>query len=310
LFLEGHDMKVVVFGSINMDLVVTTAHLPKPGETLIGHSFFTAPGGKGANQAVAAARLGAKTLIVGRVGNDSFSVSLLDNLRQNGVDVSQVRQDKAVSSGVALIAVEDTGENNIIIVPGANGRVDDSDVARLESVIEPGDVLLLQLEVPLSAVLSAASLAANKKATVVLDPAPAQPLPDGLLAQADLVTPNETEAGILASISIEDNASAETAVHILHQRGARQVLLKMGDAGALWSTGDQVQYLPAYRVEAIDTVAAGDACNGGVAAGLVSGLSMPEALQWGMAAGALATTKHGAQEAMPDHNELLDLLMT
>jgi ribokinase len=301
-------VKVIVFGSINMDLVVTTPHLPRAGETLTGHSFFMAPGGKGANQAVAAARLGVETVMVGRVGDDSFAAPLLANLKNDGVDVTQVQTDTAVSSGVAFIAVDDTGENSIIIVPGANGRVHNSDVDRLASVIVPGDILLLQLEVPLATVISAARVAAGNQAMIILDPAPAQPLPDELIALSDIITPNETEAGLLTGITISDETAAETAVHSLKQRGSRQVLLKMGSSGAMWNTGDTIQHLPAYLVKAIDTVAAGDACNGGLAAGLSAGLSLPEALQWGMAAGALATTKLGAQDAMPDRIALLELI--
>jgi ribokinase len=301
-------VKVIVFGSINMDLVVTTPHLPRVGETLTGHSFFTAPGGKGANQAVAAARLGVETMMVGRVGDDSFAAPLMANLSNNGVDVTQVLRDMGVSSGVAFIAVDDAGENNIIIVPGANGRVDNSDVARLACIIAPGDILLLQLEVPLTTVISAARVAAEKQAMIILDPAPAQPLPDELITLSDIITPNETEAGLLTGITISDDAAAGSAIQSLNQRGSRQVLLKMGSGGAMWNTGDAMHHLPAYLVEAIDTVAAGDACNGGLAAGICAGLPLPEALQWAMAAGALATTKQGAQNAMPDRIALLDLI--
>ncbi len=301
-------MKVIVFGSINMDLVVTTPQLPQPGETLNGHAFFTTPGGKGANQAVAAARLGAETVMIGRVGNDSFSEPLLTNLANNGVNTGSVQMDSDTSSGVALISVDDAAENTIVIVAGANGRIDQTDVERLAALIEPNDILLLQLEVPMTAVLAAAQVATQKQATIILDPAPAQPLPDELLAQADIITPNESEALVLTGISVSDRASAELAAQQLHQRGARQVLIKMGSAGALWSTKDGVSLVTPFKVEAIDTVAAGDACNGGMAAGLCNGRSITDALRWGMAAGALATTSHGAQEAMPSQTELFELL--
>ncbi len=301
-------MKVIVFGSINMDLVVTTPRLPGPGETLTGTSFATTPGGKGANQAVAAARLGAETVLVGRVGNDSFAEPLLGNLAGNRVDVSAVQVDSTASSGVAFIAVDAGGENNIIIVPGANNQVDDTDVERLAELLAPGDILLLQLEVPITAVTASARMASQRGATIILDPAPARPLPDELLALADIITPNETEAGILTGSPVGDEKGIATALHNLHRRGARQVLLKMGGAGAVWSDGEARQKLLAYPVEAVDTVAAGDACNGGLAAGLCAGLPLMEALQWGMAAGALATTKRGAQEAMPDREALLGLM--
>lgn len=301
-------MKVIVFGSINMDLVISTPYLPRAGETLTGHAFFTAPGGKGANQAVAAARLGAETVMVGRVGNDSFADPLLANLVANGVDVTHVQTDSTVSSGVAFIAVDEAGENNIIIVPGANGRLDESDVRRLRALIEPNDILLLQLEVPLQTVMAAAVVAAEQKATIVLDPAPAQPIPDKLFDLADIVTPNETEASLLTSGMITDNDAAIRTVQALNRRGARQILLKLGGEGAIWYADDRLTHLAAYPVNAIDTVAAGDACNGALAAGLCAGLPLSEAIRWSMAAGALATTKHGAQEAMPYKTALFALL--
>ena len=301
-------MKVVVFGSINMDLVVTTPKLPDAGETLHGHAFFTAPGGKGANQAVAAAKLGAETVMIGRVGHDDFAEPLKSNLADNGVDVTHVKADRSVSSGVALIQVDDAAENTIVIVAGANGKVGGDDVAALGSVIEAGDILLLQLEVPMAAVMEAAKVAAEKGATIFLDPAPARALPVELIALTGLITPNETEAGILTGVEVTDKGSAETAIARLHDLGAQQVLLKSGSRGAFWSRGESIRHISPFKVEAIDTVAAGDATNGGIAAGLCSGLSMEEALSWGMAAGALAVTKRGAQEAMPVLGELLDLI--
>lgn len=301
-------MKVVVFGSINMDLVVTSPHLPQPGETLSGHAFFTAPGGKGANQAVAAARLGAETVMVGRLGDDSFARPLLDNLEANGVDVTQIETDTAVSSGVALITVDERGENTIVVVGGANGRVGSSEIDRLTAVLQAGDILLLQLEIPLTAVVSAANIAAQKEAMIILDPAPAQPLPKELIQLVDILTPNETEAGILSGVPVQGRASAETAVYHLQQLGARQLLIKMGGAGAIWAGENKIDHLSAYQVDVVDTVAAGDAFNGGLAAGLCAGLDTKEALQWALAAGGLATTKRGAQAAMPTRQDLLELL--
>ena len=301
-------MKSVVFGSINMDLVVTTPQLPKPGETLTGHTYFTAPGGKGANQAVAAARLGAETVMVGRVGNDAFAEPLVENLAQNGVDTAAVQADPSVSSGVALIQVEDSGENTIVIIPGSNGTVGEADVARLATVLATGDLLLLQLEVPLDAVIAAAIYADQTGATIVLDPAPAREIPDLLIKMVDLITPNETEAEILTGITVSDRESAQAAAQVLLDRGAKNVLVKLGADGAIFADGETMTHVPAFPVKAIDTVAAGDASNGGIAAGLCAGLPLAEALTWGMAAGGLATTKRGAQEAMPTREEMLALL--
>lgn len=301
-------MKVVVFGSINMDLVVTTPRLPRAGETITGHAFTTLPGGKGANQAVAAARLGASTVMVGRVGNDAFAGDLRRTLALHGVDSAHVTSDPTVNSGVALIAVDDAAENSIVIVPGANGRVDAADAAGAAALLAPGDVLLLQLEVPLSAVMAAATAATARGATVILDPAPARPLPDALLRAADIVTPNESEASLLTGVTVADPASAAEAADRLLDRGCRHVLVTLGRDGALWRSAAERRHLPPYPVRAIDTVAAGDACNGGIAAGLCAGLPLSEALQWGMAAGALATTRRGAQDAMPDRAEVLELM--
>ena len=226
----------------------------------------------------------------------------------NGVDVTHVRTDPNTSSGVALITVDEAGENSIIIVPGANGQVDDEEIERFASIIEPRDIVLMQLELPLSTVMAAAAIAAHKKATLILDPAPAQFLPDNLFALADIITPNETEASFLTDRVLTNDTEISIAIETLHRRGCRQILLKRGSAGAVWSRDSQRKHLAPYKVHTIDTVAAGDACNGGIAAGLWTGLPISDALQWGMAAGALATTKRGAQLAMPSQNELNDLL--
>lgn len=301
-------MAVVVFGSINMDLVVRAPRLPLKGETLTGHTFYTAPGGKGANQAVAAARLGIPTRLVGRVGGDVFGGPLVESLRSNGVDVSGVMTDPGQPSGVAVIAVDDAAENAIIIVPGANGAVGDEDVTRLQSALAEARVLLLQLEVPLDAVLAAARAARERGATIILDPAPARPLPDQLYALCDVITPNEVEAAMLVGFPISDENSAQRAAKILLERGARQAVIKMGSQGAFWSNGAVSAFLPAHKVQAVDTVAAGDAFNGALAAALAEGRPFEEALRWGMAAGALSTTKPGAQPSMPRREAMREMM--
>lgn len=297
-------MTVVVFGSINMDLVVRTPRLPAPAETLTGHEFFTAPGGKGANQAVAAARLGVPTQMVGRVGGDAFGQELRQNLLSAGADVSAVFIDPAVSSGVAVIAVDDNAQNNIIIVPGANGRVGQDDLDRLESSLAGAKVLLLQLEVPLEAVVAAARLAHERGLTIVLDPAPAQELPAELYTLVDIITPNEVEAGQLVGVSIKNPNDAAGAARMLLSLGVKTVMVKMGALGVLYAQAESEPILaPAFEVQAVDTVAAGDAFNGGLAAALVEGKSLPEAVRWGAAAGALSATKMGAQPSMPTRAE-------
>ena len=301
-------MTVVVFGSINMDLVARSVRLPKPGETITGHSFQTIPGGKGANQAVACARLGAATWMVGRVGGDVFGINLKDQLESDGVDHENVVVDSSSSSGVALIVVEDSAENIIIVVPGANGQVGEQDLQRLDGVLERSKVLLLQLEVPLNTVTAAAKLAKAKGVHVILDPAPAQVLPPEIYPLLDVITPNETEAEWLVGFPIRSNDDAARAAVLLQERGAQNVIVKMGRRGALARIGDKEKFYEPFRVNAVDTVAAGDAFNGALGAALSEGKAIEESVRWGMAGGALSVTREGAQPAMPTREELLAFL--
>jgi ribokinase len=301
-------MSIVVFGSINMDLVARTPRLPSVGETLTGYSFSMVPGGKGANQAVACARLDAKTLMVGKVGGDVFGEALCQNLASNGVDANFVATDDDVASGVALIAVDDAAENNIIVIPGANGRINEDDLLRLERALDQASILLLQLEIPLTMVLSAAKLAREKKVKVILDPAPAVQLPEEIYPLIDILTPNETEAGMLVGFPVNDPESAESAARVLLEKGIGSIIAKMSSKGAFSMNASGSRFYPAIPVTAIDTVAAGDAFNGALAAALSEGKSFPEAIRWGVAGGALAVTKAGAQAAMPDREELLRFL--
>jgi len=298
---------IVVFGSINMDLVVRTPRLPTPGETLTGHTFFTAPGGKGANQAVACARLGAPTRMVGRVGDDLFGEQLRASLRSFGVQDDGVLTTPG-PSGVALIAVDDLAENTIVIVPGANGSVSIADIPRLEAVLDGARILLVQLEVPIETVVAAARAAHTRGVTVILDPAPALPLPDELYALADIITPNEHEAATLTGIAVRDDQGAIAAARALIARGARRVAIKLGARGALTADTEGEQFWSSFTVTPVDTVAAGDAFNGGLAVALSEGRSFDEAIRWGLAAGALSVTRHGAQPSMPERNEVLTLL--
>jgi ribokinase len=297
---------IVVFGSINIDLVVRTPRLPAPGETLTGHTFFTAPGGKGANQAVACARLGAPTRMVGRVGDDLFGEQLRASLRSFGVQDDGVLTTPG-PSGVALIAVDDLAENTIVIVPGANGSVSIADIPRLEAVLDGARILLVQLEVPIETVVAAARAAHTRGVTVILDPAPALPLPDELYALADIITPNEHEATTLTGIAVHDDQGAIAAARALIARGARRVAIKLGARGALTADTEGEQFWSSFTVTPVDTVAAGDAFNGGLAVALSEGRSFDEAIRWGLAAGALSVTRHGAQPSMPERNEVLTL---
>lgn len=293
-------MPVIVFGSINMDLVVRSQRLPARGETLIGREFTTVPGGKGANQAVAAAKLGAETQMVGRVGTDVFGGDLLRSLRAAGVRTESVVETDE-SSGVALITVDDAGENTIVIVPGANGRVDAEDVERVTSLLDETSVLLLQLEVPLPTVVAAARAGHTAGATVVLDPAPApEELPTDLYPFIDVITPNEVEAGQLTDTQIRGPADAARAAKVLRRRGVDVAIVKLGARGVYCETPDEQFEMPAFEVRAVDTVAAGDAFNGGLAVALDAGHALRTAVWWGSAAAALSVTRAGAQPSMPD----------
>jgi len=294
-------MSVIIFGSINLDLVATAPRLPIKGETLLGETFFKVPGGKGANQAVALARLGIPTHIVGRVGTDSFGTELLNHLQASGVQTDNILVDDTVSSGVAFIIVDDRGENQIVVIPGANGQVNQEDVERLSHLLPTAKALLLQLEIPLVSVVAAAQAGRNANITVILDPAPAQShLPAELYPLVDIITPNEVEAAQLVGFPIDNQDAATKAAQVLLQRGVKCAIVKMGAKGVVCATSEETFFVPAFAVQAVDTVAAGDAFNGGLAAALYTGLSLHQAVVWGAAAGALAATKLGAQTSLPD----------
>jgi ribokinase len=296
-------MNIVVFGSINMDLVSRTPRLPVPGETLRGSDFFTAPGGKGANQAVACARLGASVAMIGRVGEDVFGAALRDGLRKFGVDVGSVISTPG-PSGVAVIAVDERGENSIVIIPGANDQVGIDDLERLEAALHGADHLLLQLEIPLEAVTAATRLARTRKVHTIVDPAPASRLPEEFHTLIDVITPNETEAAALVGFTVNDPASAGQAARILLKRGVKQVVIKMGERGAYFHDGTAGEMIPGFHIEAVDTTAAGDAFNGALAVALGKGLGLPDAVRFANAAGALAATRLGAQACMPTAAEV------
>ena len=299
--------RVVVFGSVNMDLVARVPRFVRAGETILGDSFATVPGGKGANQAVAAARLGVPVRMVGRVGQDAFGPVLLDTLAAHGVDIQSVAVVPG-ASGVAMIEVDAGGENRITVIPGANGDLGAPDLERLAAALKGAAVLLLQLEIPLPAVVEAARLARARGVSVMLDPAPAQTLPAELYPLIGLLTPNASEAGALVGFPVVSEQDAQRAAQELRFRGVAEVLIKRGVQGVLWAGAASVQSMPAYRVEAVDTVAAGDAFNGGLAAALANRLPLAEAIQWGLATAALAVTRHGAQDSLPSRSEVQALL--
>ena len=284
-----------------MDLVARTPTLPVPGETLLGYSFVTIPGGKGANQAVAVARLNIPTVMVGRVGSDGFGQELLSSLQTAGVNTTDVLVDSSQHSGVAMIAVDDHSENHIIVIPGANGHVDANEVDRVSTHLPGAAALLLQFEIPLPAVLAAAKAAQQAGVSVILDPAPARSdLPNDLYSYVSIITPNAVEATQLVGFPVTDPTTAAQAATILQERGVETVVIKLGAQGAFCATPEGSFFVPAFHVQAVDTVAAGDAFNGGLTAALAGGLSIRQAITWGAATGALAATKSGAQSSLPN----------
>lgn len=301
-------MAIVVFGSINMDLTTYVPTLPRPGETLFGSSYITVPGGKGANQAVAAARLGAPTRFVGRIGDDAFGPEARSQVAAEGVDMSAVAVDPDNGTGLAVISVDEDAENAIIVISGANMALDESDVARCAALLDDARVLLLQMEVPLEASLAVARAARERDVAVIFDPAPASTLPDEAYALFDVITPNEVETEILLGMRPTTVDQAQEAADLLVKRGARAAVVKMGALGAAYSTARESDFVPGFSVSAVDTVAAGDAFNGGLAVALADGQPLPDAVRWACAAGALATTRPGAVPSMPHRDELLDLL--
>ena len=288
-----------------MDLVARSTRLPKPGETLTGHSFQTFPGGKGANQAVAAARQGAKVSMVGRVGSDSFGPTLTQNLQTNNVDTTHVKVDPS-ATGTAIIVVDASGQNSIVLSPGANGKVTPEAVDAVS--FQDMDALLLQLEIPLETVIHAANVARQNGLRVILNPAPAHSIPDSLLADVDILIPNESELQLLTGQPVTDIASAEAAAKLLLEKGVQTVIVTLGNKGALLVTHQGTTLVPAFSVDVVDTTAAGDAFIGGLAATLLKGKPLEEAVRYGNASGALAATKFGAQPSLPKADEVETLL--
>nr|WP_040695903.1 ribokinase [Nodosilinea nodulosa] len=294
-----------VFGSLNMDLVCRTPRLPQPGETILGSAFATLPGGKGANQAVAAARLGATTRMVGRVGNDAFGTELTQGLRSDGVDVSGVAVDGAAPTGVAAIAVDSAGRNTIVVVPGANGQVGEADVDRLVAHLQADDMLLLQFEVPLPIVVAAARAARARGVIVIVDPAPARAdLPEDFFKTVDMLTPNQLEAQQLTGLPVGDVATAIAAARQLVQRGVGTAIVKLGEQGAVVATPERSFHQPALPVAAVDTVAAGDAFNGGLAVALAEGQDLAAAVAFASAVAAASVRVAGAQASMPMRSQV------
>jgi ribokinase len=301
--------RIAVVGSLNMDLVIRSPRIPLPGETIIGGDFQTIPGGKGANQAVAAARLGAEVSMIGRLGTDSFACYLLDNLAASGVDTAFINKDGQAATGVALIVVDDQGENSIVVASGANMQVEEAHVNAAQDLIAKSDVLVLQLEIPLPAVIRSAQIAKENGIPVVLNPAPARELPAELFALVDVLVPNETEIALLSGQGDDSAEDLKHASRVLLDRGVGSVVITLGKRGALLTNREYYALeFDAFKIDPVDTTAAGDAFVAGLAVHLGAGHPLPDAIHWGNAAGALAAMRFGAQTSAPSREEVKQLI--
>ncbi len=295
---------IVVVGSLNMDLVMRMARAPAGGETVSGHDFATVPGGKGANQAVACARMGARVAMVGRIGLDANGDVLRAGLESDGIGHDEVDALAATHTGVASIWVEDNGQNRIVVAPGANGLMDPAGVERAGALIDAATLLILQLEVPMATVQAAVARAHRAGVTVLLNPAPAAPLPEPMWPMIDLLVVNESEAASLSGIAVIDAATAAIAGAALRARGPDRVLVTLGAQGVVVVDAAGARHTPARPVQAIDTTAAGDTFIGALAAALCEGRSLDDAVALGQAASALCVTRRGAQSSIPYRHEL------
>jgi len=296
--------RVVVVGSSNTDMVVTGPRIPAPGETVLGGVFAVAAGGKGANQAVAAARLGAEVVFVARVGADRFGDEALEQCRVEGIDVSFIVRDTQAPTGIALIMVDAHGENAIAVASGANMRLSPEDVDRAYDAIATADVLMLQLEAPMESVRRAVLLASDAGVPIILNPAPAQPLDADLLHRIAYLTPNESETALLTGFRVTDDTTAARAAGALRKMGVQTAIVTMGAAGAWWTGDTGSGRIAAPQVQAVDTTAAGDAFNAGLAVGIADGMPLPEAIRFANCVGALTATRPGAQPSLPTRPEV------
>lgn len=295
---------ILVVGSVNMDMVVKTGAFPRPGETVFGGSFGMFPGGKGANQAVCAAKLGGKVTFVGKLGKDIFSRKLMESMRRDGVILRHVLTDQRAPTGTALITVDRSGENEIVVVSGSNMKLSAADLRAKNGLFRSAGVLLLQLEIPLPTVVFAARRARSHGTIVILNPAPAAKLPADLLRVVDYLTPNETELAALTGRPTRSMKEIVSAAQLLLRRGVRNVVVTLGSRGALLVNNGTGKLYPALKVKAVDTTAAGDAFNGALAYSLAAGKTLDAAMQFANAVAAFSVGRMGAQGSMPTKTEM------
>jgi len=303
--------KIIVVGSTNMDMVVKTHHIPVPGETVLSGAFFMNPGGKGANQAVAVARLGGDISFISKVGNDVFGKQSAQLFDEEGINTFHVLSDEELPSGVALITVDEAGENSIVVASGANANLLPGDLNDALETIASANIVMMQLEIPMETVHFVAEYAASRGVRVILDPAPARVLPPDLLSYIDIITPNQTEAEMLSGIKVNNVETAKKAARIIHKHGAKHVVITLGTLGAVICSGTKTEGIPAQKVSALDSTAAGDVFNGALAVALSEGKSLSESVGFACKAAAISVTRMGAQSSIPYRNELIsdDILL-
>ena len=296
--------KLVVLGSVNADHVLQVPSFPRPGETLHGRNYQVIPGGKGANQAVAAARLKADIGFIACVGDDSFGINIRENFKMDGINITGVKMQPNCPTGIAMIQVSDCGENSICISAEANAKLTAEAIEPDLERIRQADYLLMQLETPMCGIEKAARIAKDAKTNVILNPAPARELSDELLSCIDVITPNETEAEVLTGITVTDNESAQEAANVLHNKGIEIVMITLGAKGVWLSQNGRGELIPGFRVDAMDTTAAGDTFNGAFVTGLLEDLPLESAIKFAHAAAAISVTRLGAQTSIPSRKEV------
>ncbi len=296
--------KILVIGSSNTDMIVKVPQMPQPGQTVLGGEFVTAPGGKGANQAVGAARAGGEVTLIARVGDDMFGKRAIEGFQKDGIHVEFVVRCPQSPSGVALIFVAAGGQNSIAVAPGANAKLSPTDVHRAAVAFQGATAVLMQLETPLATVTDAAELAAHHHVPVILNPAPAQPLANDLLQRISILTPNEAEASALSGLEVRDEATAAQAATKLRHRGVATVIITLGSQGAFVASAKAHQLVPGFKVKAVDTTAAGDVFNGALAVALGEGKPLLDAVRFANAAAAISVTRLGAQPSAPTRAEI------
>jgi len=299
-------MDIVVVGSINMDLVTNVKQIPKKGETCMGNGFSKIPGGKGANQAVAAARLGAEVEMIGRLGDDSMSDDLIQSLKSDNVGINQVIKTEKETSGTALIMVEEMGDNAIVVIPGANARLKEEDIDASIDIIASSKIVVTQLEIPISTVKYLLTKAKELNKFTILNPAPAAPLDDDIIRHTDLLTPNETELESLTGMSVSSEEEIIEAGKSLIKRGLKKLIVTLGEKGCIYMDDKSYKHFSAVEVKAVDTTAAGDSFTAALAVALCEGKNIDEVILFATKVGALTVTKFGAQQSLPYRNEITE----